>query len=335
MSDFQLPMELPRTDVALKDMYSANPMARYAAAMSLAIADNSFKDKAVSALVVLAGDPLEQIRSQAVEGFAQWRLQNYDLFSDTEGLTKSLIDKLVKDESPQVRSAVIGNAGLFFDNPVPVILGAVADVSPGVRACAADQLDGCDDIAAIDALKKLLNDNDDEVRLRAAIALGKNADSTALKMLVDLLLNPGIYFLFVTEAVRTLALCSEDATREAVYKKATGLWGSLDIKAMCSAALLKYTPSDSQPVLKMLESRRRKIRVAVLQALYELPDSSIAYNVSKIVKNASSDIECSLALQVLKSIKMSDCTTGLKYLESVKDTLTGDLLEEWKEIYNS
>ncbi|MBN2801548.1 MAG: HEAT repeat domain-containing protein [Deltaproteobacteria bacterium] len=331
MSNFQLPMELPRTEIALKDINSKNPMARYAAAVSLAVSDDNFSSQSIEALFKASDDPFEEIRAQVVEGLAEWRLRNFELDSNKIAKLKSLL----KDESPQVRSSVISNSALFFTDYHEFILNGVNDKEQGVRACAADQLSGFSDEKSLDALKNLLTDSDKEVSLRAAIAMGKDASADAIMILVNFISHPGSYYIYITDAVVTLALAKNDIAKDALYKKATGFFASSDVRAICCAALLRFeNPLQLDPALKLLKSYSRKTRTSILQALFRLPHTSIGKNVAEIINNSNSDMEKSLGIEVLKAIKEIDCDKGMELLQTVKDGLEGDILLEWEAVYN-
>jgi len=289
---FGLPMELPRIEAALRDAHSASTEARWIAAMALSREDGPRRSHAVDALALLADDPSEDVRAQAIEGLANHARSGADVASGAAA-------RWIEDPSDLVRCAALSNADAFALDPEPLAARMITDDSPAARATAARVLGQLGARGRADAIAGLLEDPSHTVRREAALALSRFGDERGAAIAAAMLGTSGDDAVEAADALghsgRPIA---SDALRELVARR----FAPADVKAVAAAALARSGDEPGRAALvRMLGSWRRQTRFAAACAVAALPSRGLAVHVAARIGEAES-LEASVLVQTLAAI---------------------------------
>lgn len=289
---FGLPMELPRTEAALRDAQSASTEVRWIAAMALSREDGPRRSHAIEALAALAADQDEDVRAQAIEGLANHA---------RSGATVATVaaERWIEDPSDLVRCAALSNADAFALDVESTAARMIADESPAARATAARVLGLRGDGGCADAIAGLLEDPSRAVRREAALALSRLGDERGAALTAAMLLSTG------EDAVEAAAALGQsgrpiasDALRGLVAKR----FAPVDVKAVAAAALARSGDAPGRAaVVRMLGSWRRGTRLAAAHAVAALPSRGLAEHVAARLGGAEA-LEASALVQTLAAI---------------------------------
>jgi hypothetical protein len=262
MTTYVLPMELPRLEAALRDCGSRTAEARWVAALALSGEQGDGQERAVLALTGLLGDPVEEVRAQAVEGLASHLRAGFTV-------DRGPLLRVFDDPSDAVRCAVLASADLICDDWGPLAVRMLADRAPSVRASAARLLGETGVTDARDALRGLLEDPDGIVAREAALALAALGDSAGAgeieRMLSEDVSNAVI-------AANALGRLADPAGRPALERAAAGWFVDPELKAAAAAASVACGGSAGREVLvQMMSSFRAGTRMCAYRALSVRP----------------------------------------------------------------
>ena len=324
---FGLPMQLPRIEAALRDAGSASIEARWVAAMALARADGPDRERAVTALASLAGDPNEDVRAQAIEGLASHaRSGDAAASAGAEGWTA--------DPSDLVRCAALSNAEAFSLDADALAARMLADESPAVRATAARLLGLRGNGAAADAIAGLLGDPTRDVRQEAALALSRLGDARGTTVTVEMLGGGGEGASEAAEALgRSGRAIASDALLEVVARR----FAPAALKAVAAAALARSGEEAGRGALvRMLGSWRRQTRFAAVHAIAMLPSRGLAACVASRFGTADA-LEASILVQTLAAIgeELPDESLAAMRGAMGHTTLAPEIAEELEEAVRS
>jgi len=289
---FGLPMELPRTDAALRDVHSTTTEMRWMAAMALSREDGPKRPRAVEALAALTNDPNEDVRAQAIEGLANHARSG-------AAVAVPPVESWLDDPSDLVRCAALSNADAFALDAVPLADRLIADDSPAARATAARVLGLAGARDRADAIAGLLDDSSETVRREAALTLSRFGDERGVALAAAMLEAGG-----EDAAEAAMALGQSGLSIAAVPLR--GLlarrFAAVEVKAVAAAALSRAGDASGRAAIaEMLGSWRVRTRFAAAHALAALPSGGLAEHVAARIGKAAG-LEASVFVQTLASI---------------------------------
>jgi HEAT repeat protein len=317
---FGLPMELPRTEAALRDSRSASVEARWVAAMALSREDGPSRPLAVEALAILTGDSNEDVRAQAIEGLANHARSGAIV-------TTAIAARWLDDPSDLVRCAALSNADAFALDAESLAARMIADDSPAARATAARLLgfDGASDRA--DAIAELLDDPFEAVRQEAALALCRFGDERGVAIAVGMLDAGGDGALEAAEALgRSGRPIASDALRGLVDRRFT----AAGLKAIAAAALARAGDDQGRAaIIRMLGAWRRQTRLDAAHAIAALPSRGLAEALAARLGEADA-LEASVLVHALSAIGEGSSAEALAALRgaAARKAPTSELVEE-------
>ena len=292
MSNFALPMSLPKFSAAVKDSTSEFAPARLAASVAFSLAEDSEMSEAVTYLLRLLKDHVEEIRAQAVESLAT-------LASRGASITGSAFLPLLDDACPEVRAAVLQNGDLLLDAPLEAAVAAAQHKDDIIRYSAAVLLGALDTPDALEALNGLLDDATPQNRVAAALQLGTNGNDKSAAILEAAVAKQNDD---ASAAIVILAGLARSRSKPVLLQLAQKRFGSLELKTMAMAALMRFD-GDSQGMVRELErllrSRRKGGRMAALRACAAIPNKSLVSMLKDHIPAAKNDEEKSAALWAL------------------------------------
>lgn len=321
MSNFALPMELPNFRAALRDTNSDFALSRLTACIALSLADDSEVAEAVQQLVRLLKDPVGEVRAQAVESLAV-HLER--------GCGQVPVDAalLMDDPFPAVRCAVVAHMYLFLDMPLSYALDAASDEHEDVRAAATVLLARVDEPLARLRLHEMLEDKNEDVRAIAALHQPAPLSETAMQILLSFVQKRNEY---AQDALGVLAHDAHPAAIEAILHAATGRFVPFELKAMAAAAYTHFQSDDPlAPARRLLSSRRKSRRLAVLQAFCSIPHTHATPLLLQCIGTVRCEEELCVALQALRMI-FSDTAALQKKLQSIQGKVHPKVAHEFSE----
>jgi len=177
------PDRAPSFEAALRDISSARPASRCAAAQVLGdVRDDALAPRARSALVHASEDLTPEVRAAAVLALAE---------IGGDGALPAIL-RCLDDGSSEVRQSAAVALGTLGDlGAVPALIDALANGAPDLRFQAATSLAEIDPNAAREPLLAALDDDDAEVLAAAALALGAIGEQRARDRIAALLAEHG------------------------------------------------------------------------------------------------------------------------------------------------
>ena len=194
------------------------------------------------------------------------RHAQFELVRRGQPAVKTLLGTIRKESLPLARiSALWGLAQLNRLKKIPLPDDAkswAADPDPDFRATAARVLGECNPPGASDILIAMLDDSDDHVKLRAALALAETPSKSAVARLNDLAARYASKDAWLRHAISSaLAECS---TAEALTASK-----SADSEAVRHASLIALRKMKHSSVAKFLDDASPKIVADAARAIYE------------------------------------------------------------------
>ncbi len=321
MTTWILPSDLPHLDAALRDAGSDSAAARWVAALALSREDGPRLAEAASALARLAADPVEEVRSQALEGLLALAAPGYEPPVD-------IFRAALADPSPLVRCSALEAVAALVERPLAEIAPLLRDPSPAVRATAARAAGDIEGREQGDALATMLGDADPVVREEAALALCRVGDPRGEDGAIKALAGGGNA---VIEAA--LALGRLGGSRSAAaLRSLAGKWlAAASSRAAAATALVRCGDGGGRTVLaRMLGGTRSATRLAALGALARLPVDGMAPAVGALLDGRSA-IEASAATSTLTALAAADRDAAVAELERRRGRLPADLDAEIAE----
>lgn len=318
---YLVPMDLPHLDAALRDTGSTTAEVRWVAALALGQEDGGRAGEAIDALERLAGDSVEEVRAQAIEGLALHARSG-------RGVSKRVMASSLDDGSDLVRMTGLEAVELFADDAGAEAARLLGDRAPGVRIAAARMLADLGAEAQVERLAALLGDTDALVRLEGALALARLGDSRGERLAVEAL--SGDEQSAMAAALALGRLGSSSAIEG--LRRVTGGWlVSASLKATAAAALTRCgDPTGVEIIGKMLGSVRGSTRMAALVALARLPVRAAAPRVGELIGNGR-PLEASSALRTLVALGEVDLQAARTEIERRRTGLEGELADEAAE----
>lgn len=210
--------------------------------------------KAVPALVKIAGDDDKSTRNVAVVALAE-------IAPDDFAVIRTVVDAL-KDADTVVRANAVSFSSRLGPAAVPVLLRAMTDPDPRMRAGAAQALGSASRAHSdatladqtIETLGQALNDHDPAVRKAAAAALGSfgRRARPAVPALAMLLSDKDTYA--AGAAAQTLGAIGPDAA-DAVPRLAKAMYGDYHVSTNARAALQSIGTADARQALEDFERK--------------------------------------------------------------------------------
>jgi len=315
-------MELPKPEIALRDCGSESAEARWLAALALAGVDGEGAPGAIAALLKLTGDPVEEIRAQAVEGLAS-QLRAGASFDVSE------VCELIQDESDGVRCAVLDNAELFLEEPAEQATRLLEDRAPSVRATAARFLGTAGKVETAGPLAGMLADPDPIVRREAALALARFGDARSLGILHSMLEED---VSTAISAARALGEIGDERSRGPLMKAASGVLGDPELKAVAALSALACGDERGRGILdRMLGSMRSTTRMCVYRAICEAPAAGFSKALGDRGGRAR-PMELSSILGALHALASVEREEAMAALGDLASRLDEDLSAELAEI---
>jgi HEAT repeat protein len=291
-SIFGLPMQLPRTEAALRDVHSASAEMRWVAAMALSREDGRDRPRAVEALAALTADPNEDVRAQAIEGLANHAREG-------AAVDASPVAIWLEDPSDLVRCAALSNADAFALDAGPLADRMIMDASPAARATAAHVLGLLEARDRADALAGLLDDPNQTVRREAALSLSRLGDLRGVALATALIEAGG------EDAVEAAMALGQSGTSICVGPLRgllTRRFTPVEVKAVAAAALSRAgDASGHAAIAQMLGSWRGRTRFAAASAVAALPSGTLAEHMAERIGKAEA-LEASVLIQTLAAI---------------------------------
>ncbi|MBN2526204.1 MAG: HEAT repeat domain-containing protein [Deltaproteobacteria bacterium] len=310
MSNFALPMELPKFSAAVKDVMSEFAPARLAACVSFSLVDDDLLADAVTLLLSRLNDPVDEIRAQAVESLAVLSERGAHVEYD-------LLAPLLDDPCDEVRAALLQSGQLLLAEPMTAALTASRDESELIRYSAAVLLgEFSSKDAAVSRLFELLDDKSSEIRVAAALQLGKNGNDKSAAILEQLVQN-GHGQLF--EAAAILCDLALPRSRAVFLHMAQKRIVTGEAKALAIVALAHFDDENAvHAAQKFLGSWRKSRRMAVLHACAAVPHAQFAKMLATHVTYSSAEDEQSAALWALWQTveRFAECAEILKPLRA-------------------
>lgn len=291
MSNFLVPLSLPRLEAALVDAQRGGPEARWVSALALGSYTLEHDERVLAALARLSTDSLEEVRAQAIEGLHGHALAGVAI--DIE-----LLRTAMHDDAPRVRCAAVEALAAQVENDDEICV-ALRDPNPDVRASAAAALCGTLSPEALEALATMLDDQSPIAQFEAARGLAIAQDSRGLQVLIEAVSKGDEQEEFAIEA---LGLLGDHRAQDCLRTKAGRLLGNRRGKALAAAALVRCRDdSGREQLASQLRARSHKTRMAAIAALCTLPISGLSQELGDIVDRRD-DEEASSALLALTAI---------------------------------
>lgn len=290
MSNFAVPMELPKFSAAIADVKSDFPLSRLSAVVALSLADDEHIQEASDLLESLLEDFVEEIRVQVVESLA--------VLAERGAIVKEAgLQSMLQDDSVYVQCTALESLHAFKKNPIQEALSASYRKDDAIRRSAALLLGALEDDRAKVRIHEMLHDESLSVRQMAALHHGAPFSETALSILEDVVRFQGE---LAQEALVVLACESHPRSADVIHAVATSRFAPLELRTTAAAALLNYNVNNADvPTSQFLNSRWKSRRLAMLQALSLLPSACVADHLKKIVGGANREEEASAALHAL------------------------------------
>ena len=320
---FVMPLTTPRVDAALRDAANGSPDARWVAAQALGSVSGENRSKAIEALYRLREDPVEEVRTQAIEGLSE------QMRSGAPIAIEELIGAL-DDPSSEVRCAAIDAVAQIPGDFTKRIATLLTDNDPSVRAVTASVLGELQAVHSSDQLAQLLEDTIGFVQTKAAIALADMGDGRGVAVLVSLL-ESGSENAY--DAVLALGNLGDETVSPHLEKLASRVFLSQALKAATAVALVRCNATRGRAILHaMITSRFRGTRMVVLGALARMPIAGMVASVACLL-DKKNPVEVSSAIQTLCALSIEDDADGCRdALKDRRDRLvTDDLNNELNE----
>ncbi len=318
MTGFLLPPLLPNSNAAIIDSRSNSAEIRWVAAMALGSVDDVLQEEAIRTLHILCKDPVAAVRAQAAQGLIeQCRCKPRN---DLEW-----IYVLKSDQSAGVRCTVVDAALQLLDNPRDVILSLIKDDDSSVRMSAVAALGEIGDKSLLEHAKDLLEDNDKEVQVAAALSLASLGANDGESVLLNRLIAPS------EDIIRALGLISCTKAVDSLRKLTEKWFTPMSIKASAAVSLYACIPgvSERQTICRFLKAKKLETVISILNALYRLPIKGFTAEVASLVTQKN-EIIASAAIQTLSALNEVD-HLAYKELLSLRDILDSPLAEEAAE----
>jgi HEAT repeat protein len=321
VTTWTLPSDLPHLDAALRDAGAGSATARWVAALALSREDGPRRGEAVAALAGLAADPVEEVRSQAIEGLAAQARSGDEPLLDA-------VRRALRDPSPMVRCSALEALAAVDGSPSDDIVPLLSDPSSAVRATAARALGDLEGDGLADLLAPLLGDGDPVVCEEAALALCRLGDPRGADGALGALARGGADAPEVAVALGRL----RGARAAPALRALAGKWLAPDpLRAAAAAALVRCGDAGGRAVLvRMLGGTRSATRLAALGALARLPVDGLAPATGALL-DGRSVIEASAAIGTLAALAGVDRDAAAAELERRRGRLSPDLDEELAE----
>jgi HEAT repeat protein len=313
---FIMPLTTPHLNAALRDARNGSPEARWVAAQALGSVGEGNRDKAITALYRLLEDPVEEVRTQALEGLAEQMRAGAQVAGET-------LLKALDDPSSGVRCAAIDAAAQIPDDVTDRIASLLTDGDPSVRAVAVNVLGELGAIHSADQVACLLEDSVGFVRTKAAMALATLGDGRGSAVLLSLLDGHSDT---AYDAVLALGHLGDDTLSPPLERLASRFFLSAPLKAATAVAMVRCNASRGREILDaMIASRFRNTRMAVLGALANMPITGMAASVGRLMDQNNPE-EVSSAIQTICALSQRDPDACRKEMESRLDGLNNKQL---------
>jgi HEAT repeat protein len=302
---FVMPLTTPHINAALRDAKNGSPEARWVAAQALGSVGDADRNKAIETLYGLLGDPVEEVRAQALEGLAEQMRAGAKIAG--ENLLKAL-----GDPSGAVRCAAIDAAAQIPGDFTEQIALLLTDEDPSVRAVAATVLGELQAPNSSDHIASLLEDSVGFVKTKAAMALAALGDSRGTPVLLSLLEEDADT---AYDAILALGHLGNDTLSPQFEKLTSRFFVSAPLKAVAAAAMVRCNAPRGKEILdSMMTSRFRSTRMAVLATLSRMPITGMAASVGHLM-DKNNPVEASSSIQTLSALNRVDADACRKEME--------------------
>ncbi|MDH5491299.1 MAG: HEAT repeat domain-containing protein, partial [Myxococcales bacterium] len=252
-----LPPLPPSLDAALRDADASQPAHRWAAALRLREVEDDRRPEALEALRKLQADPVGPIRAAAMEALgaigeiADRELLLRGLEDEHQEVRRAAVHALARigeqrcwdallealacgpeDLREAVIIALVEHAPRGIPHAAEVIAACLLDADAAIRATAAQALGDLGSQGYRDLLAPLLEDENPEVALAAALALSDLEDPRGSATLIAALEGP-----FALEAALALYRSGTAEAIAPLARRMPGALGSLMLRAAIGGAL--------------------------------------------------------------------------------------------------
>lgn len=321
MTYFSVPMQLPRRKAALRDCLSNDAEVRWVAAQALGGVTEGDMAEVVEALFRLLGDPVEEVRAQALIGLAEQSRAGADV-------SNASMMMAFEDESIAVKTAALDCLDVMPNDVLSLVGEMLKDEYPAVRAAAATALGEVGAEVHADAIARLLSDEDTVTCECSAVALARLGDSRGASVLVKMLNQGGGE---AVEAALLLGMLGDSANVTPLKECGGGWFSTSALRATCAVARVNCGDILArQEISKMLRAFRWSQRLAALQALATFPVAGVANDVAALI-DSGRQTDASSAISVLKLLAEADDKEALIALQKRRNLLEGDLRDEIAE----
>lgn len=293
----------PTFEAALRDVTARGEEARIAAARRLAAPEPSQAPRAREGLARLASDPVAAVRAAAIEAMAEIGADSClavlaERMADPNPTVRELallavssahgddatdhIRRALRSPHPELRfQAVLGYVERMGDDAVVEVGAALHDDDPKVRAHAAraaavGRLSGLSK-----PLQQLLDDDFDEPRYEAALALATLGDACGASTLADAVTDPER----ALEALDALGGLEPGAHVEPIATLAASLLRPPWMKVAAARALLRLGDARGVAALReCLRGLRRSARSFAVEVVGELQVSELAPELARLAR---------------------------------------------------
>ena len=318
MSNFALPMDLPKFSAAVTDCKSQFAPARLAACVAFSLAADADVSEAVRLLTEMIRDSELEIRAQAVESLATLAAQG-------AVIDKALLMKILADDVPEVRAVLLQSGDVLLENPLETAEASIDSDDDLIRYSATILLGALAGERALELLEKQLTDASCDVRLAAAFQLGENGNEQSAALLEAVAARQEDA---APEAIVLLAELGLSRSEAVLAQLAARRFGATELKTLAIAALARIRhDSVSTPLLEMFESRRRSRRQSALRACAAIPVAGMAEPLAKWVQLFQRDEDSSAALWALWTTTQKFPATA-SVLDKLRPRLRPSLLHE-------
>ena len=301
-----IPPLAPNFEAALRDVRAQQPGFRKAAAHRLADPPPERMGEAVRGLLLLSGDADGGVRAAALESLGSLEAQE----------SKTVVRRALDDPHPGVRQAAvlalgrIDPAGAAIEvapllgDPRPdlrfaalwtlsrlgpqharAIARGVSDSDAEVRALSAECLSELDAFEYVDAIAGLLQDEEEEVRFRAAASLATLGDDRGASALRVALQQPGRAF----AAAVALGDLRDEGSHAALERLGRHPFRSAILRAAAARGLvLLGDPKGVEILRKLVRSWRIEARQYAVQLVGELGLVSLVPDLAHALGRSSS-----------------------------------------------
>jgi HEAT repeat protein len=329
MMGFLLPPEMPNIKAALRDAAHGSPEAKWVAALALGQENGAFREAAIQALVELMKSPHEEIRAQALEGIAEQSRHG-------AAVDSQLVLSALEDPSPAVRATAVDTLSEMDISALEVDFhGLLADPDPSVRIAAAAAAADMEYIDSTPLLTSLLDDSVPTVRLQAAISLAVFGDPAGIPELKKGLTLPPREAVEAIRALGDLGAAVPEATLTALEQLFAKRFIDTELRATAAVALFccsAHTRGDAL-IARLLTARNTETRLAALSALARLPAGASAGALVQRIGGLLTDrvpLVVSCAIETLGALAAST-PLAVTTLEQGREVLDGKLLQELEE----